>query len=382
MLPGPSYVYECESCKRLFERRSISSGNTSRAKFRSDGQMSAPMLPTTPLLVACPHCKYSIFWPTAKEVDSYETYDLTGIFDAGEMLPESLALRAEKKAKKQKYLDVIRYEQASPQQISEFIQGGRFDSSYELPLRLLFWQRCNDERLEVGRVGLKFDEQENLQKLLLLIDQNTDSHLLLKAEIFRQFGQFSDAVYMLDFDFDDADAARAEQLMLAIARKDTLPFQFVGSDEEYDYETAWRARRYSPEDPTKFNFAELTPSVFKIKNRDWWVKVLGMLCHNIYPQECENLLVTHPKVADAAVFGIPNEDFGEEVKAVIEPLAGVKPGPELAQELITFCAQHLAHMKCPRSIDFTDQLPRLPTGKLYKRVLRDAYWVGHKTRIV
>jgi len=103
---------------------------------------------------------------------------------------------------------------------------------------------------------------------------------------------------------------------------------------------------------------------------------------NIYPQECENLLVTHPKVADAAVFGIPNEDFGEEVKAVIEPLPGIKASPELAQELIAFCAQHLAPMKCPRSIDFTEQLPRLPTGKLYKRVLRDAYWVGHKTRIV
>ena len=103
---------------------------------------------------------------------------------------------------------------------------------------------------------------------------------------------------------------------------------------------------------------------------------------NIYPQECENLLVTHPKVADAAVFGIPNEDFGEEVKAVIEPVAGVVPSAELAQELMAFCAQHLAHMKCPRSIDFTDQLPRLPTGKLYKRVLRDAYWAGHKTRIV
>jgi long-chain acyl-CoA synthetase len=103
---------------------------------------------------------------------------------------------------------------------------------------------------------------------------------------------------------------------------------------------------------------------------------------NIYPQECENLLVTHPKVADAAVFGIPNEDFGEEVKAVIEPLPGVEPTPELALELLAFCNQHLAHMKCPRSIDFTDKLPRLPTGKFYKRVLRDAYWEGHKSCIV
>lgn len=280
MLPGPSYVYQCESCEGLFERRSISSGNTSRAKFRSDGQMSAPMLPTTPLLAACPHCKSSIFWPIAKEVDSYDTYDMTGFFDGGLISPENLALRAEKKAKKQKYLEVIRYEQASPQQIFEFIQGVRFESSYELPLRLLCWQRSNDERSEGGRIELEFDERENLQKLLLLIDQSTDSHRLLRAEIFRQLAQFDEARFMLDYDFFEEMGPRAEQLMLAIERKDTLPFQFVGRDDEYDYETAWRARRYEPEDPTKFNFAELTPPVFKIGNRDWWVKVLGMLCHN------------------------------------------------------------------------------------------------------
>jgi len=103
---------------------------------------------------------------------------------------------------------------------------------------------------------------------------------------------------------------------------------------------------------------------------------------NIYPQECENLLITHPKVADAAVFGIPNADLGEEVKAVVQPLPGVARTPELADELIAFCREHLAHIKCPRSIDFTEQLPRLPTGKLYKRHLRDAYWQGHASRIV
>lgn len=103
---------------------------------------------------------------------------------------------------------------------------------------------------------------------------------------------------------------------------------------------------------------------------------------NIYPQECENLLITHPKVADAAVFGVPNEEMGEEVKAVVQPLAGLAHTPELAAELIAFCREHLAHLKCPRSIDFSDELPRLPTGKLYKRKLRDAYWAGHKSRIV
>ena len=103
---------------------------------------------------------------------------------------------------------------------------------------------------------------------------------------------------------------------------------------------------------------------------------------NIYPQECENLLITHPKVADAAVFGVPNEDLGEEVKAAVQLMPGVEPGPEITAELLAFCAQHLAPHKCPRSIDFEAELPRLPTGKLYKRVLRDRYWAGHKTRIV
>ncbi|HEY2255244.1 MAG TPA: AMP-binding protein [Variovorax sp.] len=103
---------------------------------------------------------------------------------------------------------------------------------------------------------------------------------------------------------------------------------------------------------------------------------------NIYPQECENLLITHSKVADAAVFGVPDKDLGEEVKAVVQPMPGVDHTPELAAELLAFCREHLAHLKCPRTIDFTEQLPRLPTGKLYKRKLRDAFWVGHQSRIV
>ena len=103
---------------------------------------------------------------------------------------------------------------------------------------------------------------------------------------------------------------------------------------------------------------------------------------NIYPQECENLLITHPKVADAAVFGVPNEDLGEEVKAAIQLMPGIEPDPAIAAELIAFCGEHLARQKVPRSIDFEEALPRLPTGKLYKRLLRDRYWQGRQSRIV
>ncbi len=102
---------------------------------------------------------------------------------------------------------------------------------------------------------------------------------------------------------------------------------------------------------------------------------------NIYPAEVESVLLTHPKVADAAVFGIPHEDWGEEVKAVIEPAAGVEPGPALADEILAFCAANAAKYKCPRSIDFIEVMPRDPNGKLYKRKLRDPYWKGRQRAI-
>jgi acyl-CoA synthetase (AMP-forming)/AMP-acid ligase II len=101
---------------------------------------------------------------------------------------------------------------------------------------------------------------------------------------------------------------------------------------------------------------------------------------NIYPQESENLLVTHPKVLDAAVIGIPNEDLGEEVKAVVQPADWADAGPELEAELMAFCRANLAAYKCPRSVDFDRELPRLDTGKLYKRLLRDRYWTTTTAR--
>ncbi len=103
---------------------------------------------------------------------------------------------------------------------------------------------------------------------------------------------------------------------------------------------------------------------------------------NIYPQEIENRLVLHPKVADAAVFGVPDAEFGEQVKAVVQPAAGVPAGPELEAELIAYCREGLAHYKCPRTVDFDAELPRGDNGKLYKRVLRDRYWEGHGTRLL
>lgn len=98
---------------------------------------------------------------------------------------------------------------------------------------------------------------------------------------------------------------------------------------------------------------------------------------NIYPQEIEDVLAMHEHITDVAVFGVPNEDFGEEVKAVVQWADGTPQSTEaeaVERDLIAYCRQHLAAYKVPRSVDFIDQLPRLPTGKLYKRILRDKYY--------
>ncbi|RZV42548.1 MAG: acyl-CoA synthetase, partial [Acidimicrobiales bacterium] len=94
-------------------------------------------------------------------------------------------------------------------------------------------------------------------------------------------------------------------------------------------------------------------------------------------QEAENALSMHPKVYDIAVFGVPHDEMGEEVKAVVQPVdmpASDEAAASLERELITYCREQLADVKCPRSIDFRPDLPRHPTGKLYKRLLKAEYW--------
>ena len=103
---------------------------------------------------------------------------------------------------------------------------------------------------------------------------------------------------------------------------------------------------------------------------------------NIYPQEIEDAMVMHPKIADVAVVGVPNQEMGEEVKAVVQLAEGIEPSPQVEEELLEYTREHIAHFKCPRSIDFEAELPRLPTGKLYKRILKDRYWGKGDSKIV
>ena len=103
---------------------------------------------------------------------------------------------------------------------------------------------------------------------------------------------------------------------------------------------------------------------------------------NIYPQEAENVLASHPAVVDVAVIGVPDAEMGEAVKAVVQASDPSAAGPELEAELLTYCRDELATYKCPRTVDFVDELPRDPNGKLYKRLLRERYWEGHESRVI
>ena len=150
----------------------------------------------------------------------------------------------------------------------------------------------------------------------------------------------------------------------------------MGSDFEYHKE------------PEKTASAHLEPGVFTFGDvgyldEDGYLfmsdRKIDMIISggvNIYPAEIEGVLSAHPAVQDAAVFGIPNEEFGEEVKAAVELVPGTSPSDDLAAELIAHVREHLAGYKAPKSVDFEDAMPRHPTGKLYKRLLRDRYWEG------
>jgi long-chain acyl-CoA synthetase len=155
----------------------------------------------------------------------------------------------------------------------------------------------------------------------------------------------------------------------------------IGMDFEYHKE------------PEKTKGAHLEPGVFTLGDighldEDGYLHLsdrkIDMIISggvNIYPAEIEGVLAGHPAVKDVAVFGVPDEEFGEQVKAAVELMEGHTSSDALAGELMGYCREHLAGYKTPRSVDFEESLPRHPTGKLYKRLLRDPYWEGHARRI-
>lgn len=279
MLPGPILLYRCTSCDGLFSRRTLSSGNTLGAQYRSDGQMKARMLLQTPPLVVCPHCQALFCMADAQHAISYRNY-FPGFGFVEKPTPEALASKKAQEALAEQYQDVPGYELATRAQCLQFVQSHEMAEN-EKQLRLYAWHRANDERMESGYLRLAADERANLLALLDLLPPESDPEILLRAEVLRELGCFDEAAQVLDHEFSNDFAARAEQIMQAAERQDDHPFVFEDTRDDGDiqFEWAWQARRMTPKTPAPPD-QPMVPPLFHIGNRDWWVKVLGMMSHN------------------------------------------------------------------------------------------------------
>jgi hypothetical protein len=307
----------------LFSRRTLSSGNTLGAQYRSDGQMKARMLPQTPPLVVCPHCQTLFCMAGAEHAIEYRNY-FPGWGFMGEPTPEALASKKAQEALVEQYRDVPGYELATVVQCLQYVQSEKMVDN-EKQLRLYAWHRVNDERMESCARELAADECTNLRKLLHLLPHESDPEILLRAEALRELGCFDEAAQSLDHDFSDDFAARAEQIMQAIERHDDQPFVFetTHNDGDIHFEWAWQARRMKTQ-TLELPDQPMVPPLFHIGNRDWWVKVLGMMSHNwalIEPQANGQAMVYffHDKGMTLRPSGFKRADFSNR-SAVVDAL--------------------------------------------------------------
>lgn len=283
MTPGPNLIYRCSACLGLFSRSTIASGNTFGAKIRSDGKMDAPMLPSTPPLVSCPHCGSPFCLIGAKPEDEYDPFDLIvrpSISNKTKNGGPSIA-EADDHAPNGKYEHVHSYETATLEQCLGFINDRTLTKDTEMVLRWYAWHLINDRRMMAEPAQLNEHETQNLQALLAHLDPDNQNLALTRGEVLRELGHFDEAAAALDHEFDSDVWPKAEQLMRAIERQDTSPFMFAEAERDgsNEYSWAWIARRHRPELPEQPE-RPLDPPIFHIGNRDWWVKVLGMLSHN------------------------------------------------------------------------------------------------------
>jgi acyl-CoA synthetase (AMP-forming)/AMP-acid ligase II len=180
-------------------------------------------------------------------------------------------------------------------------------------------------------------------------------------------------IHILDEDGHEVEAPRAEGgVYFEAPENEQARFRYYKDDEK----TAgtYRGRLFTLGD---IGYLDEDGYLYLTDRKSHMIISAGV---NIYPQEVENHLSTHPNVDEVAVIGVPNEEMGEEVKAVVVP-RNAAAGPALERELIEFCRSAIAHFKCPRSVDFVTELPRLPNGKLLKRQIREKYWQGNERRI-
>ena len=276
MIPGPTIIRRCNSCQGLLKQRSILSGNTSGAKYWTDGEMLARMLPRTPGLIKCSHCS-SIQWTDElEEVDSFSTYvGFAALFDKS---PEFEAKENEEKNKEFLYKTLPYYEQPNAQELFDYANK-ILPIEKQLQVRLRAWRKGNDDRRNSDKFNpFNKTELKNLEMILQLMrDQNQASNLIY-AEVLRELGKFEEAREVIEANnYGESENEVAQFLLELIDQRDSQVCQI-----KFDDSLEWRMRRRlrNKEKIKLPDFDPNGPKLFEINSRDWWFKVTGMLCHN------------------------------------------------------------------------------------------------------
>ena len=279
MLPGPTIVKRCSKCSGLLKQRTISSGNTRRAKVWTDGEFLAPMLSTTPPLIRCGHCASIIWSQDLEKVDSYETY--IGYRALSDDKDEYKVRKKELEEKMSIYESTPYYEKPSAEELFQYLGSAKLLPDKELVVRLRAWRLGNDIRRNTDEIiPLTINEIKNLKcSLPLLFDQGYASSLVT-AEIKRELEDFDGARNLiLNSHFSDGEEDSAEFILELIEHEDSQVC-LITNDESREWRIKRRVNKRSKR-PLKVRKVNPNgPPVFNINSRDWWFKVVGMLCHN------------------------------------------------------------------------------------------------------
>lgn len=255
MTPGPTLIVKCSSCDGLFKQRTIASGNTSRAKYWTDGKMEAPMFPNIPAAVSCPHCQSLVWLHELEEVANLE--------------------RVEKDAVSE-FEELPHYKDLTADQYWKTLDAGALGDEKEAYLRFTLFHLFNNDRRNDEEKPYNPRELKNMSEFLVLANERNERAILMKAELLRCLGRFNEAMDVLDRDFDYEFAKPAELIYTLAMREDRYVKQIPKDDGELA--DSWRYRR-EQKGSEAMPFDPSGPPLFHIKSGDIWIKIHGMLQH-------------------------------------------------------------------------------------------------------
>ncbi len=277
MLPGPVIVNECPKCHGLVLRRTLASGNTIGAKRWTDGEFRARMLPTTPSLVRCGHCKQVTWKDEFKKIDSYESYLGFLVFSEDENDKQRMQ---EAEVKQDKYDNLSYFEEPSPEELVEYISRSTLSDDKELYTRTRIWRKWNDARRDDDSFKpLHEAERLNLSRIVKLIEATSENTLIL-AEAYRELGDFRRAKNILEQHLFNNDEQPIAEFLRELIDHDDSQVCLIAEEGDREWRILRRLRHRNEPNPSFPPFDPGGPPVFEIASRDWWVKPVGMLVHN------------------------------------------------------------------------------------------------------